>query len=149
MEPERISCCIKGCKRTFKAEVVGDAELYMCGKHFRCELDLLSKIRRIKRRVTKFERRYKRDCRRGITEDKLGHYEHLLDTLYAMHNTVFDEIRREAQRQQDAGFFDPKPRRRKHDRPPAEKPTKIASSFDREFARVKAAMQQVTRVNKG
>lgn len=145
MEPARVSCCVSGCKRTFKAEVVGDSSSYMCGKHFRCDLDLLAQIRRIKRRVNKFERRYMRDCRRGITEDKMMHYEHLIDTLYAMHNTVFEDIRREAQRQQDAGFFAPKTRRRKHDRPLADKPSKIGTAFDREFQRLKGVD---TKVNK-
>jgi hypothetical protein len=137
-EPGRISCCINGCRRTFKAEVAGDSSLYMCGKHFRCDLELLGRIRRIKRRLTKIERKFKRLCARAITEDDIIRYEHVLDTLAAMHNTVFDEIRREAQRQQDAGFFAPKPRRRGAVRD--ERTTDpLAARFDDQFQRLKRA----------
>jgi hypothetical protein len=63
----RISCCIPGCRRTFKAEDCGDGDV-MCGKHWRMGdqrlRDRVTRLGRIDRRIERLARRKAiRDCR--------------------------------------------------------------------------------------
>lgn len=111
----RIPCCITGCRRTFKAEVCGDDhDEIMCGRHFKCDADLLRRLRSCRRRCRWIERRLARidravRARSGQMLDKeIEDFKRLAEikrALWRRDYELWGAIKAEAQRQQDAGFF--------------------------------------------
>lgn len=140
-EPARKPCCITGCKRTFRADRCGDGEI-MCGRHYRCDLRLVEHFKSLKARFRKIGGRLNKiHARGGASVEWL---EQRWQRAWRPVGDAWAALKAEAQRQQDAGFFAPKPRRRKvlqstFDAEPHPHSTRIASKFEDQFQRMKRA----------
>lgn len=151
-DPTRVPCCISGCRRTFKRQAGDDESTrIMCGRHFRCDAVLLGRMRRTRRRYQRFNRQFEAIDRLLRRPQELSAPRHrslkqrhlklarICNKLWHRDQAAWEEIRVEAQRQQDAGFFAPKPRSR---RKPAETalPDPLSSRFEDQFRRLKRMM---------
>ncbi len=141
MEPDRVPCCITGCRRTFKREVVGESLEYLCGKHFRCDPDLLAKCRRHRKRVRRVERLFTRLARKA-TSAQIARMDRIWDRLVVEDNTYFQGIRLRAQAMQDAGYWARRRSRRVFRKPASDEGGKMNMGFEREFQRLKQTQVQ-------
>lgn len=135
-EAARVPCCIKGCKRTFRAEVLGEDSEYLCGRHYRAdgELQRLHKdLRRRLRRMVTILNRYHRTSRR--TDQQC---EAIYRRMERRCNQAWNEIRITAQRMQDAGYWAPRPRTRGLAPKRKQAVSPLQSGFDANFQRLKA-----------
>lgn len=137
-DPDRIPCCIVGCRRTFKTEALGDGHNeFMCGKHFRVDPELVRRLRRVRQLWGKADRKGYRAFQDGNIP-MAATMSALMDRLAAADREIWTSIKDEAQRQQDAGFFAPKPRSRRKTVEAA--PTdRLAAGFEDQFQRLKKA----------
>lgn len=137
-EPDRVPCCIIGCRRTFKAEANHQGEEVMCGRHMRCDGGLLERFRTVKRRASRLITLLNRRHAAGTMSPVMC--EHIWKRMDGRLGEAWGAIKAEAQRQQDAGFFAPRPRgRSKLASSDRSKPSPLASRFEDQFQRLKRA----------
>lgn len=138
-EPARISCCIAGCRRTFRAELCGDGDI-ICGRHYKCAPELKRLLLESRRLWFKLVRLGDAHARRsgGLVPVKVVK---AMRTCMRRHDRRWAALKAEAQRQQDAGFFAPKPRRRKSATCAKTQTSPLAGRFEDQFQRLKRAQE--------
>lgn len=144
-EGTRVSCCILGCKRTFRAEVLGDDSEYMCGKHYRADpvLQRIHKDLRLRsRRMVTILNRYHKTSRWSDEQ-----CEAVYQRMVRRCNKAWSDIVTKAQEMQDQGFWAPRPRSRKLAPKSKQAVSPLNSAFEAEFQRKKRAMQAAKSSN--
>lgn len=140
-EPGRISCCISGCRRTFKiAPTDEDDTEVMCAKHYRCDRVAVDRYKRLRAQV----RKWHRICMKHAGPSTVGErirferMERIWGRWVRLCLAQWATIKAEAQRLQDAGYWAPRPSvRRNRTTEPRER--KAADRFEAEFQRLKRA----------
>jgi hypothetical protein len=57
---DRLSCCIPGCRRTFKPGACGDATVIMCGRHWRMGDEAMrNRHKQVRKRLRWFQRKFR------------------------------------------------------------------------------------------
>lgn len=136
----RISCCVAGCRRSTKRlpRYSRDVRI-LCGKHWRGvkreRPDIARLQREARRQIIVLERRSrKRETIRLMR---------LIERAYRRHHRRWEMGRLEAQRQQDAGFFAVRVRRRKRVvGKSGQNSSGIASVFEQQFQRLKSEVDK-------
>lgn len=155
---DRIHCSINGCGCTRKRYADKNPHGWMCAKHWRAAGAALPEIKRYYMRCRRLYRNLRkrypwmwdpktRAEYRALGPQTLGHQAEKRATKLI--TFVWNRMRRwdgllraEAQRQQDAGFFD-RGRRRPAKRPPQDpsNTSPLAGRFEDQFQRLKKAMK--------
>lgn len=130
---DRVPCCIRGCRRTFRAEVCGGSTEIMCGRHYRCDRVLLAVLKRARARLVKINSKLNRRWRQGTISAELC--EKIHTRFLARFNAAWAALKTAAQERQDRGEFAPKPRRKAEEREVSGKP--LGDHFERAFQALK------------
>lgn len=138
-ESPRVPCCVVGCRRTFRTEDLGHSTEIMCGKHYRCDRELLVKFKRTRLRMRKVNRigraliRFHGMVLPASVERRLNR---VWNKLQALEGATWGRMREKAQELQDSGYWAVRPRLE-----PKPK-DKLADPFEREFQRMKTAQKK-------
>jgi hypothetical protein len=139
-EAARISCCILGCGRTFKRSALDEEhDEILCGKHYRVDPELIHQLKRVRARLRRADRLFTKILRGPTSQETVAQMERIWDRLETQDRGLWRAIKERAQQLQDVGFFAPKPRRRRAAEPARER---LADPFEKEFQRVKRAMER-------